>query len=120
MNYRNETYLVLSEKAAAKLTGGVEGILYGRKSEHASFKDGSALFQMKRLSFGEDKTLTDWMDTLNADLDETFEVFAMGGELDEMEHVTNKLPYEDRLSVEVRVLIDDMPVDDIVAEGGRK
>ena len=119
MNYRNETYLVLNKKAVSKLTDSVGRILHGRKSEHVSFKDGSALFQMKRLSFREDKAITDWLDTLNADLDEIFEVFAMGGELDEMEHVTNTLG-EDRLSVEVRVLIDDLPVDDIVAEGGRE
>ena len=116
MNYRNETYLLLSEKAEGKLTGGVEVILYGKKSEHFSFKDGSILFKMKKLSFEEDKALTDWLDTLNADLDETFEVFAMGEELDEMEHIINTLG-EDRLSVEVRVLVDDRLVDNIVTKG---
>lgn len=118
MNYRQETYLVLNKKAVGRLTDDVRRILHGSKSEHASFEDGSVLFQMKWLSYDEDKAVTDWLDTLDADLDEIFEVFAMGEEPDEMEHVTNTLG-EDRLSVEVRVMIDDRLVDDIVPEGVR-
>ena len=115
MNYRNETYLVLSEKAEGKLTGDVEVILYGKKSKHVNFISGSVLFQMKKLSFKEDKVITDWLDTLNADLDETFEVVAKGGQFDEIEHITNA-PERKRLSVEIRVMINSVPVDLYVPE----
>ena len=117
MNYRQETYILLNKKAVEKLTPEVGKILYGNKSEHVTLTDGTKVFAMQYLTFAEDKAITEWLDTLDGDNDEIFEVIARGDDMDKIEHISNTLA-KDRLSVEFRVKVDDIALDEVVSEGG--
>ena len=116
MNYRQETYILLSKKAVEKMTPEVEKILYGNKVEHVILND-AKVFTAQYLTLDEDKAITKWLDTLDVDNDEIFEVIARGCDIDEIEHISNTLA-EDRLSVEFRVKVDDIALEDVVSEGG--
>ena len=117
MNYRQETYILLSKKAVEKMTPEVEKILYGNKTEHVILTDGSKVFAAQWWTFDEDKVVTEWLDTLDVDNDEIFEVIARGGDMDEIEHISNTLS-TDRLSVEIRIKVDGFDLDVVIPEGG--
>lgn len=117
MNYRQETYILLSGRAVEKMAPEVGKILYGDKSEHVTLTDGTKVFESRWLTLDEDKAVTGWLDTLDGDKGETFEVVARGDGIDEIEHISNRLG-GDRLSVEIRVKADGIDLNDAVPEGG--
>lgn len=117
MNYRQETYILLSKKAVEKMTPEVEKILYGNKSEAVTLTDGTKVFAAQYLTLDEDIAVSEWLDTLDGDNDEIFEVIARGRDIYEIEHISNTLS-ADRLSVEIRVKVDDIALEDVVSEGG--
>ena len=118
MNYRQETYLLLSKTAAEKLPKEVEKILYGNKTEHIVLTDGSKVFVAQWWTLEEDRTVTEWLDTLDVDNDEIFEVIARGDGIEEIEHISNTLS-TDRLSVEIRIKVDGFDLDVVIPEGGK-
>ena len=117
MNYRQETYILLSKKAVEKMTPEVKKILYGNKTEHIVLTDGSKAFVAQWWTFEEDRTVTEWLDILDVDNDETFEVIARGDGIEEIEHISNTLS-TDRLSVEIRIKVDGFDLDVVIPEGG--
>lgn len=117
MNYRHETYILLSKKAVEKMTPEVEKILYGNWSEHVTLVDDSKVFATEKLTVDEDKIIIEWLDTLDNDNGEIFEVIARGRGIYEIEHISNTLS-TDRLSVELRMKVDGIALEDVVSEGG--
>ena len=117
MNYRQETYILLSKKAVEKMTPEVKKILYGNKAEHVILMDDAKVFAAQYLTLDEDIAVSEWLDTLDVDKDEIFEVIARGHDIYEIEHISNTLA-EDRLSVEFHMKADGIDLVEVIPEGG--
>lgn len=90
MNYRDEVVVALGLPALDRLPGDVRCL--ARRSLTFVRTDGiSFVLLFRGLSDEDDRKVTEWLDTLDPDNGETYEVMALGGSLSETEHYSNTL-----------------------------